>query len=411
MATASATDASDTMTEAELEAATAPETAPGTIPAAKDGSALVSQVEYDRRRAAGLPEAFDPDDDDTDENLEEVEAKAGDKSDPEKDAEAKVDEDDESAADEGEKPEEKAESEKEESEVDPVLSALHERAKACGLDATKISDRVALEASVAAVERMLHDVGTAEIEAAEAEVKRSAEEPGNRDDAPAETEIEAEADPADKKKPQFDGTGKKIKFKLDELNREDYAPELIEALDEMRNVIVDLRAGREADRNALKAEREKSEAVQKKQQAEREEIEIREATRRVDGYFAALAKESTVWKDLFGDAPVAELLKTDEGKKLFKNRNEALRAGDAYVEGRRSRKLPTEAEEASFKAGVRLAFGEKYAEAAAKKLAEKVTKRRDSDVPRPNSSRSAPVKGGALRATLKKHNMPIQDEG
>lgn len=402
-----ASKAAEPMTEAEMDAATAPvATAPA--PSAKpNGSDTVSQEELDRRWAAGLPSPFDPDDDDLDENMEEVDPSAEKKPD-EKEAEAKDDEveagDKNDEVEKDEKAEEKAEGEKEpEAEPDPVVAALHERAKAYKLDVTKITDPVVLEASIAAMDRMFADVGEEILAAEEAEAAKS------DDTTPAEETAEADHADAEKPKPtKFDDKGKKIEFKLeklDKLNRDEYAPELIEALDEMRSAIVDSRAEAAAARNALKAEQEKTKSEQARQDAARQEAAAAESTRRIDAYFAAKAKESPVWAELFGSAKGAELLKTDEGKKLFENRKKAVRSGDAYVAGLQSRKLPTGTFDASLDTGVLVAFREKHAEAATKKVTEKVKERRDSSIPRPNSSRSAPAKGGALRATMKEIGM------
>jgi hypothetical protein len=405
MATANA----DRMTEAELEAATAP---PSPKP---DRSAPVSQEEFDRRWAEGLPSPFDSDDDETDENLEDSIEPEDPKADDEKDgkkkdakAETEGDAAPEPDADE-EKVDEKVEGEADPAaETDPAIVALHERAKVYKLDPAKFTDPEVLEAAVTAIAEATAAAGEEILEAEEAAAKAAETE---AEPEAAKAKVDAEADPAADKKPRFDNTGKKIEFKVDKLSKEEYAPELIEALEEMRDTIVELRAGRDKTQAELAQERADRAKEQAAQQAARDEAEARESTRRIDAFFAKKAKESPVWVETFGEKPAAELLKTDEGKKLFANRCQAVRKRDALVAGLQSRKLPTEDVDASLDTGVMIAFRDKYAAAATKKVVEKVNERRNSGIPRPNPSRSATPKGSALRATLKKHGMSPEDEG
>jgi hypothetical protein len=384
------------MTDAKSKAATAPTPSNG-----RDGSAIVSQEEQDRRFAAGLPSPFDPDDDDLDENMEEVDPSAekkptGDEPEEKNDAEAKEAE----ADDKKEKVEEKVEAEK---EVDSALAALQERAKIYKLDTTKFSDQASLEAGIEAMELMFAAKGEAILEAEE-------EAHGKGDEAKAEAapvETEAEADSDDKKKPEpkkFDDKGKKVEFKLDKLSREEYAPELLDAFDEIKNTLLEEREQNRRFRDSVAAEKARI-------QTERREAEAAESTRRIDAKFAAKAKESPVWAELFGTASGRELLKTAEGKKQFENRQKAIRSGDAYLAGLEASKLPPPDFDASFDTGLAIAFRDKLAEAAKKQVAEKVNARRNSDIPRPSSSRSATPKGSALRATLKKHGMSPDADG
>lgn len=392
--------------EAELEALTAPGKA--------DGSATVSQEELDRRYAAGLGSPFDPDDDDLDEDMQEPEAKKpDDKGDKKKDAEAEADGDeekgDEPDADEGDKDEEKAEGEPEkEPEVDPVLAALQERAKAYKIDVTKFPNAEALEAGIIAVQEILAAKGEEILEAEEAAGDKSDKAPEAEENDDEAVEVEAEADPDEKKKPtpkKFDDKGKKIEFKLDKLSREEYAPELLDAMAELKDHVLELRTERDKLRGEMANDRAARDKQRAEEQAKRDEAAALESQRRIDAYFAKKAKESPVWTELFGTAPAVELVKTDEGKKLFKNRQLAYRKGEALVTGLQSSKLPTEDFDTSLDTGVRIAFGKQHAEAAAKKVTEKVKERRESGIPRPNSSRSAGPRGSALRAAMKKHGM------
>lgn len=404
MATADMSKISD----AELDAMTSP--------SGNADSGTVSQAELDRRYAEGLASPFDPDDDDLDEDMQEPAAeKPGDENGAKKkDAEAekaKVPEPDDDA---DEKADEKSEGEKvddkveEPAEVDPAIAALHERAKVYKLDPAKFTDPAALEIAVTARDEAYAEIG----ETILAEEEAAAAAATGDSDAPAKPE--AEADPADKTKPEpkkFDNTGKKIEFKLDKLSRDEYAPDLLDAMDELKTEILELRAGRDKTTAELAQERAERANQAKQQQAERQEADARESIRQGDAYFAKKAKESPVWTELFGAQPAAELVKTAEGKKLFENRKKAYGKAQALVAGLLSRKLPTEDHDTSLDTGVRIAFGDKHAEAATKKVVEKVNERRNSGIPRPNSSRSESPRGSALRATMKKHGMsPNADE-
>jgi hypothetical protein len=383
------------LTDEQLEVLPAPPSDRAAVASFIDGdggTGEVSTEELERRRAEGLVAPFDDDDDDLDEDLRPTAEAVGHDSKPKPPVKA----DGNAEADEATTAGEKAAAEKlpatetarpEETAADPALVALHEAAERYGLEVDRFPTVEALEASVAAMDRMFHDIGAAELNGA-------IDARGNAD--------RAEAEPSDRTSPprpgiptggagsevRREGHGEAPLGKLDRLNREEYAPELIDALDEMRSVIAELRAENQSERNR------------------RIEAANEAAEREIDSFFAEIAQDNPVWSETFGTAPAGELLRTTEGRKLLENRMNVLRARDNYAAGLESRRRPTPASRKLLESGLALAFREKLGEAAERKLARKLEGRHSGAPPRPTQRQSPRRDGGsALRDALKRHGM------
>jgi len=414
-----ATDTTNTITNAAVDSMTFDELDVRTDPngpAAGDEKALaaffdgeqsdegeVSAEELDLRRAEGLTASFDDDDDDLDEDLRQAsktprdakDGKNGDTTDGAAPAESEpTDADSETAeqADVGKATVEPASD-------DAASRRLIETAVRYGLDVKQFPNRAALAASVAAMDRMFHDVGAAAMQAEAAPHTGTPQESepydGFPQKAPPYKKSRHEQPPNERGPhdgaPPADPAAEP--FKVDRLDRSEYAPELIEALDEMRHVIAELRSEQQVDRRHREASAN--------QAAERE----------IDSFFTELSQDNPVWTDLFGTAPATELLRTAEGRQLFENRMNVLRARDNYAAGLESRRQPTPASRKLLESGLALAFREKLGEAAERKLAQRLHGRHSGAPPRPTQRQSPRRDGGsALRDALKRHGMHADTE-
>jgi hypothetical protein len=372
-----------------------------------DSSGEVSPAELARRQAEGLAPSFDDDDDDLDEDLRPTAETAGPKTEgpkteadkPTDKADAADDEPSETEPSEVETPETdaaKAETAETDSAAadDPARAALVASAKDYGLEVERFPTTASLEACVQAIDRMFHDIGAAELEAAHSLSPDATSASALTSDSnlqplrpnlqplrPGESSESALASNSNLQplRPNLQPL---------RLKRDEYSPELLDALDEMRTVIDQLRAENQSERSRRLAADEEA------------------AERDIDSFFAEIAADNPVWSETFGEAPAAELLRTTEGQKLFENRMNVLRARDNYTAGLESRRRPTPASRKLLESGLALAFRDKLGEAAERKLARKLQGRHAGSPPRP-TQRQTPRRepGSALREAFKRHGM------